>query len=406
MGPVFGKYIQIYYRNRETRRMKSSTQCNRSILSRTLRSASTFDEWCPILIRFVVVFIAIATPTTTNQQTLVVVSAFSSSSFSSFSNKAVKQQCLPLHPSSNFSNKYYTSFQNPQLPHSLLSKQQPVALPLQQQQQRSSSLYSFFQNKNDPDTEKNGGDKNYIDDDDDDTLFENDPRDKWYFSSMATTMVCTQAGFIPIGVVLATVIGIDLNFLQLFHDNNNSMLWLLGVLSTIPLVLFAAVLDIFEKKIPAIQEVSEAVLRSVYSLLGGSFKPLLAVVIAVTLGIMAGVGEEILFRGILQESIYQQHWTTNYDSIISIVLSSIIFGLVHAVTPLYVVFATIASLYFGTLYTLCDGDLTIPIMCHSIYDIGALLYAHYTISQLSFPELQQLIIGGSEMGSSSGAKVE
>ena len=82
------------------------------------------------------------------------------------------------------------------------------------------------------------------------------------------------------------------------------------------------------KKIPAIQEVSEAVLRSVYSLLGGSFKPLLAVVIAVTLGIMAGVGEEILFRGILQESIYQQHWTTNYDSIISIVLSSIIFGLV------------------------------------------------------------------------------
>jgi uncharacterized protein len=237
-------------------------------------------------------------------------------------------------------------------------------------------------------------------------LFERNPRDQWYVSNMATTMICTQAAFIPIGVVLATVVGIDLHFVQLLRDPNNYMLWIYGVLSTIPLVLFAVVLDTLEEKIPAIQEVSEAVLRSVYSLLGGSFKPLLAIVIAVALGTMAGVGEEILFRGILQETIYQQHWTTNYNTIISIGLSSIIFGLVHAVTPLYVVFATIASLYFGTLYTLCNGDLTIPILCHSLYDIGALLYAHHTISQLSFPKLQQLIIGGSETTTTSSANVE
>ena len=302
----------------------------------------------------------------------------------------------------NNNNNYQRLFHSCPLPASFRSKH-TNSLP------SSVSIYSVFQNKNDLGTEKNGNaskNDDCINDENDDIMFENDPRDQWYVSSMATTMVGTQAAFIPIGVVLATVVGIDLNFLQLLRDSNNYMLWLFGILSTVPLVVFAVVIDIFEDKIPAIQEVSDAVLRSVYGLLGGSFKPALALVTTFTLGIMAGVGEEILFRGILQESIYEQHWTTNYDTIISIVLSSIVFGLVHAVTPLYVVFATIASLYFGTLYALCNGDLTIPILCHSLYDIGALLYAHYTISQLSFPELQQLIIGGSETSNTSGANVE
>ncbi len=247
-------------------------------------------------------------------------------------------------------------------------------------------LHSFFQDKNDLATDTNG-----IDNDDDDNLFVHDPRDQWYTSSMTITMISTQSAFIPIGLVLATVVGIDLHFLQL--RNYDSTLWLFGILSTIPLVIFAIVLDVIEDRVPALQEVSEATLRSVYNLLGGSFKPLLAIVTAVTLGTVAGVGEEILFRGILQETIYQQHWISNYNTIVSIVLSSIIFGLFHAVTPMYVVLATIASMYFGTLYTFFDGDLTIPVLCHSIYDIGALMYAHYTVSKLSSTKLQQLIIG-------------
>ena len=245
-------------------------------------------------------------------------------------------------------------------------------------------LHSFFQDKNDLTT----SDTN---DDEDDNLFVNDPRDQWYTSSMTTSMISAQAAFIPIGVILATVVGIDLHFLQL--RDYDSTLWLSGVISIIPLVIFAIVLDAIEDRVPALQEVSEATLRSVYNLLGGSFKPLLAIVTAVVLGTVAGVGEEILFRGILQETIYQQHWISNYNTIVSIVLSSIIFGLFHAVTPMYVVLATIASMYFGTLYTLFDGDLTIPVLCHSIYDIGALMYAHYTVSKLSFTKLQQLIMG-------------
>ena len=354
-----------------------------------------------------VVFIAIAIVTNTiTAPVVVVVSAFSSSS--SLSTPNIQQQQYPRIPFRRpLSNNDSRNYQSPNHDGHQSRKQNHFptttkSFRAQQQQQLSSTivLYSFFENKNDPDIDTENIENDYIE-------FDNDPRDQWYVSSMTTTMVCTQAAFIPIGIVLASMIGIDLNFSQLRNGNHDSMLWLFGVLSTIPLAIFAIVLDAVEDQVPALQDVSEATLRSVYNLLGGSYKPLLALITAVVLGTVAGVGEEILFRGVLQEMIYQQQWTTNYNAVVSIVISSVVFGLFHAVTPMYVALATIASLYFGTLYTLSNGDLTIPILCHSIYDIGALLYAHYTISQLPFPKLQQLIAnGGSETSSTGRANVD
>jgi membrane protease YdiL (CAAX protease family) len=249
------------------------------------------------------------------------------------------------------------------------------------------------------------------DEDDDDILFDNDPRDQWYSSSMTTTMIATQTALIPFGTVLATIAGIDLQFRDPTATTTsilqNTMIipmevWY-GVLSTIPLILFAFVLDLIEEKVPALQEVSIATQRSVYNLLGGSYKPILSTVTAIILGIVAGIGEEILFRGVLQETLYQQ-WT-NHNAFISITLSSVIFGLFHAVTPMYVLLATIASIYFGTLYLQFD-TLLIPIICHSLYDIGALLYAHYTISRIPYPQLQELILGSDINDASSVTDVE
>jgi uncharacterized protein len=383
--------------------MKSHTQHNYNhslCLPSTRRNHSTQHHetflWQPTRC-FVFVVIALAV---TTSKSVVEVSAFSPLLVSIPEKQQQQQHHLSiLQQSSQFNNnnKYQRSSRGG---HQHTNPTTAIS-PFRSEQALSSTaslvlLHSFFQDKNDLVTETNSIDD---DSDDDDSSVVNDARDQWYTSSMTTTMVSTQAAFIPIGVVLATVIGIDLNFLQL--RNYDSSLLLFGTLSTIPLIVFAIVLDIIEDQIPALQEVSEATLRSVYNLLGGSYKPVLATATAVVLGTVAGVGEEILFRGILQETIYQQHWTSNYNTIISIVISSIVFGLFHAVTPMYIVLATLASMYFGTLYALCNGDLTIPILCHSIYDIGALLYAHYTISQLSFTKLQQLIVGeGSETSTS------
>jgi membrane protease YdiL (CAAX protease family) len=228
------------------------------------------------------------------------------------------------------------------------------------------------------------------------TVDEGDPRDQWYSSSTTTSMVGSQSALIPLAIVIAATMGIDLDWtnfsttITVTGSSGTLTIWLCGILCTIPLILLAVVLDRLEDRYPALQDVSDAVHRSVYALLGGTFKPVLAFVTALTLGMVAGLGEELLFRGIIQDTIIDR---TDGNTVLGIVASSLIFGLLHAATPLYVVLAMIASIYFGCIYIWFDHNLMIPIICHGLYDFGALWYAHYNVCQLPFVKLQELMVG-------------
>lgn len=149
-----------------------------------------------------------------------------------------------------------------------------------------------------------------------------------------------------------------------------------GLLMTLPLGALAYVLDRIEEKVPALQDVTTATQRSVLALLGSTFKPGLGLFVAVSLGVAAGLGEELLFRGVLQYELLGRIGRFG-----SLGVSSVIFGLLHAVTPMYAFLATLASLYFGWLY-LDTQNLLVPIVTHAVYDIGALLYAHWTVANL------------------------
>ncbi len=83
---------------------------------------------------------------------------------------------------------------------------------------------------------------------------------------------------------------------------------------------------------------------------------------------LAGVSEELLFRGVLQTVIGQ--WTA---PIIGLVVASLVFGAFHAMSLLYFALATIIGMYLGSLLLRFD-DLTIPIVAHSLYDFVALVY--------------------------------
>jgi uncharacterized protein len=159
----------------------------------------------------------------------------------------------------------------------------------------------------------------------------------------------------------------------------------LGVLYTLPLGVLAFVLDIVEDKFPSLQDVTKATNRSVLALLGGSFKPVMALLAAIALGMAAGVGEEMLFRGVLQFELGRR-----FGNVAAVTVASVIFGALHAVTPMYAFLATLASIYFGWLY-LMSGNLAVPIITHAVYDFGALLYAHWTVSQLSNQERQEIL---------------
>ncbi len=93
----------------------------------------------------------------------------------------------------------------------------------------------------------------------------------------------------------------------------------------------------------------------------------------------AGVGEEILFRGFLQEK-------TN------IYFASVMFGLLHWISFTYAVFATLMGLYLGWLMNHYDS-LFVPIVVHALYDFMALILAKIFWKNLFKPEHPQAQIG-------------
>lgn len=88
----------------------------------------------------------------------------------------------------------------------------------------------------------------------------------------------------------------------------------------------------------------------------------------VFISIMAGIGEEVLFRGYLLH-----HGVAWFGAPVGLILSSLLFGLVHAISFAYVLFATALGLALGMLY-LWSGNLVVPIVAHGVYDVVALFY--------------------------------
>ncbi|MFP6574236.1 MAG: CPBP family intramembrane glutamic endopeptidase [Pirellulaceae bacterium] len=90
------------------------------------------------------------------------------------------------------------------------------------------------------------------------------------------------------------------------------------------------------------------------------------------LSLAAGFGEEMLFRGVLQD------WLANWlegDSApwVALLLVSLLFGVCHWVTTAYAVFAAIIGLYLGMLYWV-SGSLLTAVVAHAAYDFVALVW--------------------------------
>jgi uncharacterized protein len=86
------------------------------------------------------------------------------------------------------------------------------------------------------------------------------------------------------------------------------------------------------------------------------------------LSLAAGVGEEVLFRGVIQPLLAHR-----FGPAVGLIASSLLFGLVHAITPTYVVLAGLIGVYLGLLFMAGD-NLLIPIVVHALYDFLALCY--------------------------------
>jgi membrane protease YdiL (CAAX protease family) len=132
--------------------------------------------------------------------------------------------------------------------------------------------------------------------------------------------------------------------------------------AAIPFALFVFTLSERAETIP--------LLGSVRRMVRGEIKAIFASATLVDIcliSLWAGLAEELLFRGVIQAK-----W--------GLLAASILFGLLHCVTPAYALLAMVIGLYIGLLHHFFQS-LLIPIQLHGIYDFGALIYLRYVVRE-------------------------
>lgn len=93
------------------------------------------------------------------------------------------------------------------------------------------------------------------------------------------------------------------------------------------------------------------------------------------LALLAGLSEELLFRGVLEP------WLDQWTPWLGCVVASLLFGLAHALSPSYFIFATLIGIYFSLLSrgwpdapeSLQSANLLRPVVAHAVYDFIAFL---------------------------------
>jgi membrane protease YdiL (CAAX protease family) len=148
-----------------------------------------------------------------------------------------------------------------------------------------------------------------------------------------------------------------------FHWDFRWDLWdgALGVVASLPLLLvFLLCVRWPLGPLARIKQFADDVIRPLFA----GCTPLDLALISV----LAGIGEEMLFRGVIQGVL--SRWLGPWPGI---ALASTLFGLLHLVTPTYAVMAALMGMYLGWVCIASD-NLLVVIVAHALYDFLALLY--------------------------------
>ena len=199
------------------------------------------------------------------------------------------------------------------------------------------------------------------------------------------TLIGAQSLLIPIAVFIAQFVNLpNIGLGSQFQLGSSAFVD--GLRWTLPLFGVAGLLRIVEPYSKALKDVTKATQRSVLSVLGSTRRPFFALLVSCILGAVAGIGEEWLFRGVFQQCLIDKFGSSS----ISLAVSGLVFGLLHAVTPVYALLAGAASVFFGYLYILTN-NLAVPMITHAVYDVFALMWAHWTVTGLEQKEMDAIL---------------
>lgn len=163
-------------------------------------------------------------------------------------------------------------------------------------------------------------------------------------------------------IVLAYAIGwlVSVDPLADLHFEPEALAF--GILGTLPLYLLF--LASYRHPQGAMRDIKRFLVERLGPLLEGcGWEALLY------LGFLAGISEEILFRGFLQPWL-ERGWGWAGG----LIFSNLIFALVHWVTPMYALLAGLTGIYLGLALDFGgERNLLIPTLIHAIYDFLAFL---------------------------------
>lgn len=157
---------------------------------------------------------------------------------------------------------------------------------------------------------------------------------------------------------LAWVLGLFLSQPPLASLRWDGADFIMGLVASVPMLgLFLALL---RWPVGSLTHVGKFLLEFIRSLFGKSTLTELGII-----SLLAGVGEEMLFRGVLQGAL-----TRWFGPAIGLTAASVLFGLGHMISPAYALVASLMGAYLGGLWQISD-NLLVPIVTHAVYDFLA-----------------------------------
>ena len=128
--------------------------------------------------------------------------------------------------------------------------------------------------------------------------------------------------------------------------------------------MFAAIVLAMWRPVGPLRSIAESIDTLVVPMFRGCSVLQLALV-----SLAAGIGEELLFRGLLQPVIGER-----FGQWAGVFAAGVAFGLAHPITRSYAVVAGAIGVALGALMIVAGGNLLAPVTTHAVYDFAGLVY--------------------------------
>lgn len=187
------------------------------------------------------------------------------------------------------------------------------------------------------------------------------PEDRPSQRDLMAMAVLTEGGLGGLAIAVGWWLGV--NPLELVTADWWALIW--GCLASLPLV---GTLTLTERlpfwPFTDIADVVDQLLRPLFARM--------SLIELAVISALAGIGEELMFRGLIQEGLAR--WIGEPIGVwIALAVASILFGLLHPMNMAYILLAALMGLCLGGLWIATD-NLLVPIVTHAVYDFLALCW--------------------------------